>query len=178
MVYEAYWSRSRLFKLAFFGLAIACVGLWIMLQDNSYLEGQHGRGASRIAALADLLGIATATMGRILASACLALGLLVALPVFSAMKAKGPAIRIDEYGVLCARRSSAIIAWSNIASATTFVGGNQQMIRLTLRDPALNPSQSRMRFLFSQTDVVLSLHGTDGNFEDLRAAVAHNISVD
>jgi hypothetical protein len=176
MIFEAHYSKWRLAMLALLSLGFAALGMWMISQVASDFEGS---GARKIAGLASLFGVETATMGHIIGWLCIAIGALALLVSLRNMFHKGPVIRVDQQGIFWHRWSETPIPWSNIAQLSPYTISSQKMVGITLVDRALSPSRGLTGKFGSANkalgygDLALTLQGTDGEYEALLAALVH-----
>jgi hypothetical protein len=176
MVFEAHYSKWRLLALAMLGLGFVALGWWMAGQPASEFEGASGR---KIAGIADLIGASPVSVGHGIGWAALVMGILVLPTVISNLRHPGPALRVDQSGILWHRWSDQPIAWSNIAQVRPYSIQRQKLVGLTLVDRDRNPPQSisgRFAGLNKSLgfgDLALTLQGTNGNYQALLDTLAH-----
>jgi hypothetical protein len=176
MPFEANYSKWRLAMLALLALGFAALGAWLFGQGSADFEGSGGR---KIAGLASLFGVETATMAQILGGICVAMGAGALILAVRNMFHKGPVMRVDALGIYWHRWSETPIPWSNIAQMSPYTISGQKMVGISLVDRSLSPSRGVLGKLGSANkamgfgDLALSLQGTDGDYEALLAALVH-----
>lgn len=167
MVFEAFYSRTKLALLAALATVFAAMGAWMLTQTADDFASSSGR---KIAALASLFGTEPVTMGHIIGGICVAMGLAVIPVVFMNMRHKGPAMRIDQEGIYWHRWSDQVIPWANIDSLKPYSIQGQKMVGITLINTNLNERKGLLGKLKGVNNalgfghVALTLQGTDGDY--------------
>jgi hypothetical protein len=88
-------------------------------------------------------------------------------------------VRIDGKGIYWKRWSADTVPWAEIADVSVWEMSGQRSIILHLHDAAKFPSTSMMGKLAGANraltggDIAITLSGTDGNFDDAMAVIAH-----
>lgn len=138
MPFEANYSKWRLAMLALLAFGFAALGVWLIGESMSDFAGSGGR---RIAGLASLFGVETATMAQIIGGLCVAMGAGALIVALQNMFHKGPVMRVDAQGIYWHRWSETPIPWSNIARMSPYTISSQKMVGITLVDRSLSPSR-------------------------------------
>lgn len=176
MIFEAHYSRWRLARQGVSGLALLAAGAWAASRPANAFEDSSSQ---RIEGLANLFGLSTAVMGQAIGATLLALVLLI-LPVIARnWLHRGPAVRIDQSGVLFHPWSDKPVAWGNIAAVTPYVIRRHRMVGIELIDPARDIPRSilgrlgRANRALGFGDLSITLQGTDGDYDALCDVLAH-----
>lgn len=103
---------------------------------------------------------------------------LCAVVIAGMFFAEGPEVTVGPRGIIWRRWTGDYVPWTAMTAVRPVQVVNQQMLAITLRDPAAYPLggllgrlQGANRAMMGGGDVFLTLQGTDRTFGDLVAAV-------